>query len=399
MLSQQSRPYIEASVPVLREHGVAITHAFYHNMFTEYPELTNLFNMGNQANGAQQQSLASAVFAYAANYENADALAPVVSRIVHKHASVGITAEHYPIVGKHLLGAIQEILGAAATPPLIAAWAEAYGLLASALIEAEKELYTSKQTQPGQLYATRVVSSTQQTELVKSFVLEREDGQPLWDFVPGQYISVEVQLGEGKRQLRQYSLSEAPGLNTYRVSVKRELGLNAAPAGQISNWLHDHLGVGDILHISPPFGEFTPTAGSGPLALISAGVGITPMVSALNHLARTQPQRPVFWGHATRDTESHAHCNDVQQAMGTMPHLVTANFYEVPPPGELPSGTYAGFFNLDAVPSAFYVEGMFYLCGPRPFMRIVQDGLLERGVAPGRIHREVFGPEMLDALS
>src|SRR5690606_21219618 len=111
MLSTEARPYIDASVPVLREHGVTITRTFYKNMFTEHPELTNLFNMGNQANGSQQQSLASAVFAYAANYANPDVLAPVVSRIVHKHVSVGIRAEHYPIVGHHLLGAIQETLG------------------------------------------------------------------------------------------------------------------------------------------------------------------------------------------------------------------------------------------------------------------------------------------------
>lgn len=76
MLSEKSRPYIDASVPVLREHGVQITTLFYRTMFEEYPSLTNLFNMGNQANGSQQQSLASAVFAYAANYKNGDALAP-----------------------------------------------------------------------------------------------------------------------------------------------------------------------------------------------------------------------------------------------------------------------------------------------------------------------------------
>src|SRR3954453_15435862 len=103
MVSPAARPYIDASVPVLREHGLAITRTFYRNMFAAHPELTNLFNMGNQASGAQQQSLASAVFAYAANIGNAQALGPVVTRIVHKHASVGIRADHYPIVGHHLL--------------------------------------------------------------------------------------------------------------------------------------------------------------------------------------------------------------------------------------------------------------------------------------------------------
>src|SRR3954468_23728043 len=140
MISAASRPYIDASVAVLREHGLTITTTFYRNIFAAHPELTNLFNMGNQANGAQQQSLASAVFAYAANIGNPAALGPVVSRIVQKHVSVGIRAEHYPIVGRFLLGAIAETLGDAATPPLLAAWDEAYNALAGIFIEAEKAL-------------------------------------------------------------------------------------------------------------------------------------------------------------------------------------------------------------------------------------------------------------------
>ena len=94
MLSPSAKPYIEASVPVLREHGLAITQAFYRNMLGEHPDLKNLFNMGNQAQGTQQQSLAAAVFAYAANIDNPAALGPVVTRNVHKHASLGIKPEH-----------------------------------------------------------------------------------------------------------------------------------------------------------------------------------------------------------------------------------------------------------------------------------------------------------------
>jgi nitric oxide dioxygenase len=149
MISAASRPYIDASVPVLRAHGLAITTAFYRNLFAELPQMANLFNMGNQANGAQQQSLASAVFAYAANIGNPDALGPVVVRIMHKHVSVGVRAEHYPIVGRHLLGAIAEVLGEAATPALLAAWQEAYDSLARLFIDAERALYASAAIEPG----------------------------------------------------------------------------------------------------------------------------------------------------------------------------------------------------------------------------------------------------------
>src|SRR5690606_31477195 len=176
MLSAASRPYIDASVPVLREHGLTITKTFYKALFAAHPELNNIFNAGNQANGSQQQSLASAVFAYAANIDNAAALAPVISRIVHKHVSLGIKAEHYPIVGKHLLEAIKEVLGDAATPELIAAWAEAYGLLANALIEEEARLYKQAGIEPGQLFDMRVTEIREESEQVKSFTLVPTDG-------------------------------------------------------------------------------------------------------------------------------------------------------------------------------------------------------------------------------
>lgn len=400
MLSQQARPYIDASVPVLREHGVTITRTFYKNMFDEHPELTNIFNMGNQASGAQQQSLASAVFAYAANIDNAGALGPVVSRIVHKHASVGITAQHYPIVGRHLLGAIQQTLGDAATPDLLSAWEEAYGLLANALIDAERQLYDQAGIQPGQLRDMQVESVVDQSANVRSFILKPADGQPLASFKPGQYISVEVNLPDGKRQLRQYSLSDRPGLPYYRISVKRETAGAETPAGRVSNWLHDNLAAGKTLRISPPFGDFNPdTESTGPVVLLSAGVGITPMISALNQIASVQPQRRVIFAHAARDSAHHAHQLDVRQAQAAMPNLSVVNFYEDLDAAHaaLP-GYQAGRMTVGQLPVWDHAQAPVYMCGPLPFMQQQWRDLLALGVPVEKIHREVFGPDMLDHL-
>ena len=176
MISTTARPYIEASVPVLREHGLAIRTRFYARMFEAHPELRNLFNMGNQASGAQQQSLAAAVFAYAANIDNAAALTPVLDRIVHKHAAVGIKPSHYPIVGRHLLGAIGEVLGEAATPELIAAWDEAYWLLAGELIAAEARLYQHTGTQAGQLQPLQVLRTEREGADTVSLYLQTPQG-------------------------------------------------------------------------------------------------------------------------------------------------------------------------------------------------------------------------------
>lgn len=399
MVSAASRPYIDASVPVLREHGVTITRTFYRNMFAAHPELTNLFNMGNQANGAQQQSLAAAVFAYAANIDNAQALGPVVNRIVNKHASVGIRAEHYPIVGRHLLGAIQQTLGEAATPPLLAAWDDAYSRLAKLFIEEEKRLYEQAGVEAGQLQAMRVASVRKESDDVCPFTLQPVEGKMAPQFKPGQYVSVSVAFPDGSRQLRQYSLSDAPRPDSLRISVKRERAGKETPAGRVSNWIHDHVQAGDTLHITHPFGEFTPdTESNEPIVLLSAGVGITPMISVLNRIAQVNPARHVIFAHAARDERHHAHRADIEAAKAVMPNLRTVTFYESVT--EAANGeAHQGFVQVAKLPAWPRSETNVYLCGPAGFMKAQWMGLIEAGVPAYRLHREVFGPEMLDYLN
>jgi nitric oxide dioxygenase len=399
MVSATARPYIDASVPVLREHGLSITRTFYQNMFAEHPELTNLFNMGNQASGVQQQSLAAAVFAYAANIDNQAALAPVVSRIVHKHASVGIKPAHYPIVGRHLLGAIQQVLGDAATPALISAWDEAYSSLAGALIAAEKEMYAEAGIAPGELREMRVLAVSNESEDVKSFVLEATDGKPAPAFMPGQYLSVSVTFDDGSTQLRQYSLSDAPHPQRLRISVKRERRDGDKPQGRVSNWLHAHASVGSLLRVSPPFGDFTPDTESGrPVVLLSAGVGITPMISALKRIAEVQAQRNVVFAHAARGAGWYPHHAEVAAAMNAMPNLQVVTFYEDGSTGFSAGTVHAGRMDLARLPAWDRAATDVYMCGPTGFMQVQWQALLEAGVPAQRIRREVFGPELLDHL-
>lgn len=398
MLSAESRPYIDASVPVLREHGLAITQVFYKALFAAHPELHNVFNAGNQANGSQQQSLASAVFAYAANIDNQAALAPVISRIVHKHVSLGVKAEHYPIVGHHLLASIKQVLGDAATPELIAAWAEAYGLLAQALIDEEKRLYKAAGTEPGDLFDMRVVAVDLQSDQIKSFSLVPVAGQ-LPSFKPGQYISVAVHLANGLRQLRQYSLSDTPDHQHLRISVKREIAGKETPAGMVSNWLHDNVNVGSIIPVSKPFGDFTPdTEGDAPIVLLSAGVGITPMISALNRIAKVSPGRRVIFAHAARNASHHPHRADIAKAVALMPNLHSVTFYEDDHVDQDSVTCMAGRMQLTKLPSWEVDKAQVYMCGPLPFMQKQWADLVAQGVPAHQLHREVFGPDMLDHL-
>jgi nitric oxide dioxygenase len=400
MLSQQSKPYIDASVPVLRQHGLAITTVFYRNLFNEHPELTNIFNMGNQAQGLQQQSLAAAVFAYAANIDNADILAPVISRIVHKHVSLGVLPAYYPIVGQHLLGAIKEVLKDAATQPLLDAWAEAYGLLADALIVHEKKLYERTLVAPGYLSKLKVKNIKQESKLVKSFELMTMDETPLIDFKPGQYISVAVNFADGTRQLRQYSLSDAPSNQHYRISVKRESYQSESPAGKVSNWLHDNLKQGDTILVGQPAGDFIPEVQANEtMVLISGGVGITPMISTIKHLAEINPQQKVIFAHAAQSADYLSHKTDIEYSINKMPNLKVVNFLmELNSENINAKNIFHGKMQLRNFPDWKKENTKFYLCGPTNFMASIKEQLLAAGVNKQYIHKEVFGPDLLTEL-
>lgn len=395
MLSNNARPYIQASVPVLQTHGLAITTAFYHNMFQAHPELKHLFNMGNQANGSQQQSLAAAVFAYAANIDQAHVLQPVIDRIVHKHAAVGIKPAHYPIVGRHLLGAIVEVLGEAATPPLIAAWDEAYWLLAGEFIAAEARLYQSTGYAADQWIAARITEVTPAADGILSIQLAAED-QALPAFKAGQYISVAVTLPDGLRQIRQYSLSDAEQNDVYRISVKREAGDTQTPQGAVSNWLHQQAVVGGQLLISHPYGEFAPDLkAKQPLVLISAGVGITPMLSMLKTLVRDQSTRDVWFLHAGRSLQHVPHLDELIACAEQLPALNLALYVEDKPGFASERLVREGRMRLSEWPFNATLNAQYYLCGPLPFMIEQWQALLALGIPPQHIHREIFGPESL----
>ena len=392
MFSEAAVPYIKASVPVLREHGVKITTVFYNNMFTAHPELRHIFNMRNQADGTQQQSLAAAVFAYAANFENPEALAPVITRIVHKHASLGITPEHYPIVGTHLLGAIKEVLGDAATPELIDAWAEAYGALANALIAEEKNLYENTAT-AGDLTEMRVAEVIAQSPSAKTLRLQPLNNESIPSYKPGQYVSVIITFADGHRQPRQYSLSDAPGAPYLSITVKKEPASGKADDKSVSNWIHDHIRAGDTLQVSHPYGEFViDTRSKKPLVMLAAGVGITPMIAALNQLVRSNPDHPVYLLYAVRSEAEYLHRSDIEKAIKTLPNLTFKLYISQPANGA------SSRLSVNDIPADILAHADIYLCGPTSFMSAQKSALLAAGAHADSIRKEVFGPDLLADL-
>ncbi|WP_420119424.1 globin domain-containing protein [Micromonospora sp.] len=401
MLSESSAAVVTATLPVVRAHADRITGRFYARMFAAHPELLNLFNRGNQATGRQQAALAASVVAYAGHLTGEDATGwtAVLERIAHKHASLGIAAGQYPLVGRHLMAAIGEVLGAAVTPQVAAAWDEVYWLMACELVAREARLYAATGLPHGGVVWRdwRVTGVTSQATDVVSVTLVPVDGGPVPGFVPGQYVSVAVDLDGGRgRQIRQYSLSGRPDADHWRITVKRVRGTAGAPDGLVSGFLHDHVGPGDVLRLSPPFGEVSAVAGRGPLLLVSAGIGLTPAMSALAHLAATAPDRPVVLAHADRDGAAHAHRADLVELHARLPRLRLRLWYEEITGDDapaLPAEVSRGRIDPELIPLS--PDAHVHLCGPLPFMNRVRGGLLRRGVPVERIAYEVFGPGML----
>ncbi|RXZ84148.1 NO-inducible flavohemoprotein [Paenibacillaceae bacterium] len=400
MLSENTIQIIKSTVPVLSIHGTAITTRFYELLFTNHPELLHVFNHANQKQGKQQAALANAVYAAALHIDNLAAVLPVVKQIAHKHRSLGVKEEHYPIVGKYLLAAMKDVLQEAATEEILQAWAEAYGVIAGAFIDTEKAMYEEAEQQAGgwegfrAFVITRIV---QESEVIKSFYLEPADKGALASFEPGQYVSVKLEIpGEKYTHIRQYSLSDAPQQPYYRITVKKEAGHIERPAGKVSSALHDRFKQGDVLMLSAPAGSFTLNAADRrPVVLLSGGVGLTPMISMLNTLVKEQPERPVTFIHAARNGQWHAMKEHVDALAERNQQLSVFYCYDHPNAEDIAQRGHhhEGFIDLTWLRQIVPVtDASFYFCGPTPFMKLINKLLLACGISANDIHYEFFGP-------
>jgi nitric oxide dioxygenase len=401
MLSQKTRDTVKATAPVLAQHGVDIIEHFYRDLLGTHPALKNVFNMRHQERGQQQQALARAVYAYAANIDDPSSLQAVLEGIANKHASLGVLPEQYPIVGQHLLGAIKAVLGDAATDDIIAAWAEAYGNLADILVRRENQLRDETAQEQGGWNGWRdfVVAGKQpESDVIMSFTLEPADGKPVANFEPGQYISVAVDVPRlGLQQIRQYSLSDAPNGRSYRISVKREGGADPSQQGYVSTLLHDEVQVGDRLRLAAPYGNFfIDVHATTPVVLISGGVGLTPMISMLNRLLQS-PARRIVFVHGARNGAVHAMKDHLRETAARHPGFEVFVFYDEPLPQDRPGRDfdYPGLVDIGKIEDAVVLaDADYYICGPIPFMRLQHDALIARGIGETRVHYEVFGPDL-----
>lgn len=235
----------------------------------------------------------------------------------------------------------------------------------------------------------RVTAVHQECKSVFSLLLSSEDGGPLTDALPGQFVVLRIRTRpDSPPILRSYSLSGAPGTGRYRISVKEEAH------GAVSGYLKNNLRVGDLLEVSAPRGNFILQQDNAPVVLLSAGVGATPVLAMLHALASSGTTRPIWWLFGARNREDHPFAAEIRRLLSILPNAKSYLKYSQPgsedrlgsdydAPGRL---TIADIVSL-GIPNAAH----FYLCGPPSFMENLSSGLRTTGVPASLIHSEVFG--------
>jgi ferredoxin-NADP reductase len=234
----------------------------------------------------------------------------------------------------------------------------------------------------------RVARRVRESGNVISLVLEPTDAQPLAAALPGQFIVLRLGPGSAPALMRSYSLSGEPGTMHYRVSVKREAH------GAAGAYIDDELQVGDTVPASAARGDFTLRPGDTPVVLLSAGIGVTPVLAMLHALAAEASTRDIWWLYGTRNGREHPFAEEARRLLKALAHGHSYICYSSPDPQDRPDVDFDTAGRLDT----HVLRGLdlprnadFYICGPSGFMSDLSAGLVALGVTPDRIHTEMFG--------
>lgn len=384
MLSEKSKPLIEATAPVIVERLPEIAPKFYQSMFDAHPELLNgVFSRANQKSGAQPLTLAGSVIAFAQHLLAHPDSYPdeMLTRVAHKHTSLGIVEPQYQIVHDHLMGAIAADLGDALTPEVAAAWDEVYWLMTEALLKLERGLYASQANDV--IFAPYRLSERMETggdTVVLTF--EPADDTPQTPAVAGQYVSLQVRMPDGIDQPRQFTLIPGPA-GTRRVAVKKDMD------GEVSPILHA-LDIGAELPISNPYGDVVLTDSQAPLVFLSAGIGVTPMIAFLDKLATDASTRQVRALRVDPSDDDAPLLAEQTEAVARLGAIGNATLERWTTKSD--QGDHVGrpdFTELQVTP-----DSHVYLCGRLEFMQEARSALVEAGVPGQNIRYEIFGPDL-----
>ncbi len=236
----------------------------------------------------------------------------------------------------------------------------------------------------------RVSAKRSESSDVVSLDLESGDGQPLARPRPGQFITLKLTRGQDAPLVRSYSLSGSPSDASYRIGVKVE------PHGAAGHHIRRDVGIGDRLEVGAPRGSFILDDSERPVVLVSAGVGVTPLLAMLHELHDRRSTRDIWWFHGARNRSEHTFAEETSSLLDDLAHVHRRIWYSRPGPTDRVVTDYdaVGRITPEALEAAGVpVEGEYYLCGPNAFMDALREGLAGLGVAAGRLHTEVFGAQ------
>jgi ferredoxin-NADP reductase/MOSC domain-containing protein YiiM/ferredoxin len=237
----------------------------------------------------------------------------------------------------------------------------------------------------------RVAAKRSETATVLSVELEVDDGAPLPHPLPGQFVTLKLQPGGGAPPLvRSYSLSGSPDGPRYRIAVKVE------PHGLAGGYLRATVEVGDRIKVAAPRGQFTLGESAHAVVLVSAGVGVTPVLAMLYALHDSQSTRDIWWLHGTRNGAEHAFAQETRSLLAALPNAHSRVWYSRPDPDDHIGTDYdeLGHITPEGIAATGApIDSEFYLCGPTPFMTAITAGLEKLGVPTARVHTEAFGAE------
>jgi len=235
----------------------------------------------------------------------------------------------------------------------------------------------------------RVAQIRKESDTVTSFVFVPTDGQALAVARPGQFIVVKLQVTREKPPiLRSYSLSDLPAADHFRISVKSETD------GIGSSYLCNRAREGEVLDISAPRGTFALRSGEAPVVLLSAGVGVTPILSMLHALAAERSQRQVWWIYGARNRAEHPFAQEARSLLKQLAGGRSYIMYSKPAATDQPEVDFdaAGHVEVARLEKlGVSRDSEFYLCGPASFLQSMGDGLAGWGVPAGNVHMEIFG--------
>lgn len=396
-LSPEAISVVDATAAVVAPAALEITKTFYGGMIKELPEtVLQFFNPAHNVpiSDHQPKALAGSVCAYAGNIKDLSPLlveGGAVDAINHRHCALGILPEHYPVVHDHLMKAIGTTLGSAVTPEIGAGWSEAVLFLAKVCIDKEEALYQAYEQRRGgwrNLKEFTVTGVKEAADDIKTFTFASVEPAEGFEFSEGQYLTIKVDPeGDGLTAPRHYTVTSAPGEAFLECTVKK------IPGGKVSTYLHEKLSVGDTVKLAPPYGVFTLDADIPSAVLMSAGIGVTPMIN----FSRALGDKVKLAVHVDKAPEAFAFRSHFEAAVG--------------PDKQLVKYTRTGCLNRcltnggTARPSAKSLaketvdlagtDNIFYICGPEGWMSEMQAELLALGAK--KVMCEVFGSQLATA--